>query len=374
MDNRPLSQISVGTRHRRDMGDIDGLAASIAEIGLLHPVVIRPDGRLIAGERRLKAAEKLGWPTIPVREIDIASVMRGELAENADRKPFLPSEQVAIMEAIEEEEAAAAQARQEATRFGNDDGGAKLAPPGKARDKVATRIGAGRTSLAKAKEIVEAARAEPEKFGKLVDDMDRTGRVDGPFKRLNVARKADAIRQEAPPLPGNGPYRVIVADPPWPYEIRQEDPSHRAAFPYPTMSIAEICALDVGGIAHADCILWLWTTNHHMRQAFDVVEAWGFQQKTILTWAKNRIGYGDWLRGQTEHCLMCVRGKPIVEVGAISTLLPAPVGRHSEKPDTFYELVEQICPAPRYAELFQRRARPNWDGHGDEASISEAAQ
>src|SRR6516162_8097907 len=57
----PIDSIRVGPRHRRDMGDIAGLAASIAELGLLHPVVIRPDGFLIAGERRLRAARKLGW-------------------------------------------------------------------------------------------------------------------------------------------------------------------------------------------------------------------------------------------------------------------------------------------------------------------------
>jgi ParB/Sulfiredoxin domain len=50
--------IKVGDRHRHDLGDISGLAASIAEIGLPHPVVIRPDGTLIAGERRLAALKR----------------------------------------------------------------------------------------------------------------------------------------------------------------------------------------------------------------------------------------------------------------------------------------------------------------------------
>ena len=90
------------------------------------------------------------------------------------------------------------------------------------------------------------------------------------------------------------------------------DPSHRATHPYPQMSIEQICALDVAGLAHPDSILWLWTTNHHIEQALAVVRAWGFQQRTILTWAKDRMGMGDWLRGQTEHCIMAVRGQPIV--------------------------------------------------------------
>src|SRR5262249_34268377 len=115
-----------------------------------------------------------------------------------------------------------------------------------------------------------------------------------------------------------------------------------------------------------DCILWLWTTNFYMRDAFGVVEAWGFEQKTILTWVKDRFGFGDLLRGQTEHCLLATRGSPVFQLTNESTALLAPVRAHSQKPEEFYELVERLCPAPRYCELFARRKRPNWDSHGDE--------
>ena len=110
-----------------------------------------------------------------------------------------------------------------------------------------------------------------------------------------------------------------------------------------------------------------------MRESFDVLDAWGFERRTILTWVKDRIGYGEWLRNRTEHCIMAVRGKPVVQLTNESTVLFAPVGRHSEKPDEFYALVERLCPAPRYAELFSRRARPNWGAHGDEHP-AEAAE
>ena len=64
----PIDQIRVGERHRRDLGDIDGLAASIAEVGLLQPIALTFDGHLIAGERRLRAVELLGWKTTPMRD------------------------------------------------------------------------------------------------------------------------------------------------------------------------------------------------------------------------------------------------------------------------------------------------------------------
>jgi N6-adenosine-specific RNA methylase IME4 len=110
-----------------------------------------------------------------------------------------------------------------------------------------------------------------------------------------------------------------------------------------------------------------------MREAFQVLDAWGFEQKTILTWAKERMGMGDWLRGQTEHCLLAVRGKPIVTLTNQTTLLHAPKRAHSQKPVEFYDLVELLCPAPRYADLFSRyRHNSKWDCHGDEVPLGVA--
>ena len=198
-----VDQIKVGARHRKDMGDIAGLAANIDAVGLLHPIVVRLDGTLIAGERRLRAAQRLGWKTIPVTVIDLDDIVRGEFAENAWRKDFTLSEAVAIKRALEPLEKAAAKERMlvgkplEKFSKGN----------GRALDKVAGVVGKHRTTIAKAEAIVDAAQAEPEKFGKLREDMDRTGRANGPFKRLKVMQQAELIRAEPSPMPGRGPYR-----------------------------------------------------------------------------------------------------------------------------------------------------------------------
>jgi N6-adenosine-specific RNA methylase IME4 len=200
--------------------------------------------------------------------------------------------------------------------------------------------------------------------------------VNGPFKRLRVMKQAALIRAEPPPLPGNGrPYRVAVADVPWPHEPDDEDPSRRGLRPYLTMSIEQICTLDITSIMHADSILWFWVSNFHLRYAYQVLllDAWDFHQTpTMITWGKNKSNWGHWVFGQTEHAIMAVRGKPIVTLTNQTTLLHAPARAHSQKPAEFYDLVESLCPAPRYADLFSRyRHNEKWDCHGDEAPIVE---
>ena len=333
-----ISDIIIGERCRKDMGDVAGLANSIESIGLLHPVVVDGSDHLIAGQRRIRAFEMLGRKKIPVNVVDLDAIVRGEYAENAIRKPFSLKEVYAIYKAAGPVEAAAAlakmQAQAERGKLGGrgkkktpEDIGLKGLRAPQTRDKVGTFAGISGKTLERVITVMEAAEAEPENelFAKLIEDMDRTGNANGPFKRLKVARKSAEIRREIPPLPMNGPYRVMSIDPPWPYEVRQEDPTHRATHPYPTMSIEQICKLDVPSIAHENCIIFLWTTNHHMRHAYTVLDAWGFTDKTILTWVKDKFGTGDWLRGQTEHAIMAVRGKPTIQLTNESTVLHGPM-------------------------------------------------
>jgi N6-adenosine-specific RNA methylase IME4 len=300
--------------------------------------------------------------------------LRVEIEENAQRKPLTQSEL-----AIEQRRILAELRKHKAPGTHTDlkEGKAtseKAFSEVRATGIVGKLFNESHKQVEKRFAIVDAAAAEPERFGKLLEQMDHTGRVNGVYRRLKIARQAEQIRAEPPPLPGNGPYRVGVVDPPWPYEQRTEDPSHRAVRPYPTMSIAQICALPVASIMHEDSILWLWTTNLFMRHAFTVLDAWGFGERTILTWAKNHFGNGDWLRGQTEHCIMAVRGKPVVTLANHSTLLLAPARGHSVKPVEFYDFVESLCPAPRYADIFSRyRHNDKWDCHGDEAPSDRLA-
>jgi len=134
------------------------------------------------------------------------------------------------------------------------------------------------------------------------------------------------------------------------------------------MDIEEIKALPVTYIAEDNAILWLWTTNAHLRIAFGVVEAWGFEYKTLLTWVKDRMGTGEWLRGQTEHCLLAVRGKPVFVHGRHAAVLHAARREHSRKPEEFYALVEATCPGSK-VELFCRQRREAWEVYGNTTTL-----
>ncbi len=171
-----------------------------------------------------------------------------------------------------------------------------------------------------------------------------------------------------PVAPPTGRYRVIVIDPPWKYRRHANNPTHRARNPYPDLSPDEIRALPLQAVAATDCILWLWTTNACMKDALDSIEFWGFEEKTILTWVKDRIGTGHWLRGQTEHCVLATRGKPIVKLTSQSTALHAPMREHSRKPDEFYALVEALCPGSKL-EMFARQKRAGWTSWGAETEF-----
>ena len=111
MPRQLITDIRVGKRYRRDLGDVGSLAASIAEVGLLHPIVVHTDGRLIAGTRRLEACKLLKWDKIPTTVIDLEKIVRGEYAENAFRKNLTPEEKVDVRRAVEPLEKAAAKAR-----------------------------------------------------------------------------------------------------------------------------------------------------------------------------------------------------------------------------------------------------------------------
>jgi N6-adenosine-specific RNA methylase IME4 len=176
-------------------------------------------------------------------------------------------------------------------------------------------------------------------------------------------------------------YRTIVADPPWRYRVsagittRTSHGTACAEDNYPTMTNAEIMALPVRDLAADNAHLYVWVTNPKLYgdkdriTPRDIVEAWGFQYITLLTWIKKpgALGMGFYFRGETEHVVFAKRGDaPIPTSQREVNWFFAAKRRHSEKPDSFMDMVERVSPAPRL-EMFSRRARLGWDTWGNEA-------
>lgn len=183
---------------------------------------------------------------------------------------------------------------------------------------------------------------------------------------------------KTPPLP-YGQYGVIVADPPWQYDLRETDASHRGRTPYPNMTGEAIKALPIGAIALDNSYLFLWTTNNHLPLAIECVAEWGFQYKTLHTWgkvtknlSKVRYGIGHYGRGATEHIIIATKGSPPSFTGLkicdMPTYFNAPTGRHSAKPIEFWHRVNRVKDALDLPgiELFARESRPGWDVWGAE--------
>lgn len=185
-------------------------------------------------------------------------------------------------------------------------------------------------------------------------------------------------------------YRTIVADPPWPLpKMGPRTHSDRGSWnrgagtvglrsekPYAGMSISAIEALPVASLAEDDAHLYLWVINRHLEQAWTIARAWGFEPSTLLTWCKAPmgVGFGGTFTITTEHVLFCRRGS-LKSLRRLDTtwwnwtrpFKPTGGPSHSQKPEHFLDLVEQVSPGP-YVELFARRHRLGWDVHGFESA------
>jgi hypothetical protein len=202
-----IDRIKVGDRYRKDLGNIEELADSIRRNGLLQPIVVYEEGkddyRLVAGRRRLEALLRLGRKKAEVRiidKLDPLSALLAERDENTCRKDFTPSEAVALGKELEKLEAEAAKQRQqEGGRLGGQ-GCGKLpqASKGKTRDKIGRVVGMSGKNYDKAKQVVDAAEADPEQFGPAKDEMDATGKVDPAYQKVREKQGRRRQKREPP--------------------------------------------------------------------------------------------------------------------------------------------------------------------------------
>ena len=133
------------------------------------------------------------------------------------------------------------------------------------------------------------------------------------FHRCDGGGAGEALRYNPALLPEPRKWRTIVVDPPWAYgdKLRMgSGPKHRGADShYVTAGLEDIARYPVGEWAEHDAHLYVWTTNAFLSESRALIDGWGFEYKTMLTWVKSYIGMGHYFRGSTEHVMFAVRGK-----------------------------------------------------------------
>jgi N6-adenosine-specific RNA methylase IME4 len=140
---------------------------------------------------------------------------------------------------------------------------------------------------------------------------------------------------------------------------------------YPTMSMFDMLALNVP--AADDCVMFMWATVPMLPEALDLLDAWGFEYKSHICWVKDRQGTGYWTRNMHELLLIATKGK--VPAPAMGTQPPSvldlPLGKHSEKPALFADMISTLYPTTPKLEMFARVGRVGWDVIGNEAPNAE---
>jgi N6-adenosine-specific RNA methylase IME4 len=191
-------------------------------------------------------------------------------------------------------------------------------------------------------------------------------------------------------------YSTVVIDPPW----RYKSPGWLggAERHYETLPYEALAALPIDTVAADDAHLWLWTTDTHMEQAFDLIDEWGFERRAIFPWIKlttkelsweqakdwaligqhalshngkfHKLSYGNGFYGRAnpEFLILATRGKNIIndEGRHVRRLIIAEQAKHSEKPDEAYKVIWDMSPGPRI-DLFGRGQRSGFDVWGREA-------
>jgi N6-adenosine-specific RNA methylase IME4 len=185
-------------------------------------------------------------------------------------------------------------------------------------------------------------------------------------KRTHVAALENIATKQAKALLGE--YDVVVIDPPWPMKkIERDERPNQSEFDYPTMDESALTAFKIP--ADKNCHLWLWTTHKFLPMAFRLLDAWNFAYVCTFVWHKpggfQPIGLPQY---NCEFALYARRGTPaFIDTKAFPVCFTAARGKHSEKPEEFYDVVRRVT-AGRRIDIFNRRPIHGFDTWGNEAT------
>lgn len=329
--------------------EFEKLVDDIQANGLLNPIVLY-EGQILDGRNRYNACQQAGVQPLFV-EYDGDSPREYVLSLNLTRRHLTESQRALV-----------------GAKLANMKSGTRTDRPRENSTEVSNTEASKKLNVSNfiIKQAKKVLRESPQEVIQAIEKGELTvNKAIGNLKKK--ARLADLQKQaeEISQLKNNfdKKYHVIVLDPPWGYGTEYDPNGRRSANPYPEMSLEEIKNIEIP--ANDDCVLWLWTTHKFMRHSFDLLDAWGFEDKAILTWVKDRMGLGSWLRSQSEFCIMAVKGKPLINLTNQTTIINGKLREHSRKPDEFYEMVDSLCTGLKI-DYFSREQRVGWDTYGND--------
>ena len=213
----------------------------------------------------------------------------------------------------------------------------------------------------KAEALDKLAETKPEEAKAVRDGVKRFNEVRREIK-LEEVKKAVALP--------TAKYRVIYADPPWSYNDKCDAGSVQsggAEKHYPSMTIAELCALPIKSIVEPDAVLFLWVTSPLLFECAPIIEAWGFKYKTSFVWDKVKHNMGHYNSVRHEFLLICTRGSCTPDVVKLfDSVQSIERTKHSAKPAEFREIIETLYPHGKRLELFARESNKGWEVYGNQ--------
>ena len=349
LSEHPAARLLPGLGEREYAALRQGVRAQ----GILVPLEITAEGLVLDGRHRLRLALELGIARLPVRVVTPRDEVEHMLLSTLQRRHLGQSQKACLAVELHHHQQA-----------GDPQAVATLPPAGRYRDHLAQLTGVSGRLI---QDALTLHATDPQLFTEV-----KQGRL--PLHRAcRQLRRAQRYAQigEAPPVPA-GPFDLIYADPPW--QLGNPDGPWAPEQHYPTLPLAAIKNLPLP--AAQDAVLFLWVPSSLIPQGLELVAAWGFQYRSSIVWVKPWIGLGQWTRNRHEWLLINRRGKqaPPEPEDRVDSVLEAPRGRHSEKPQLTYELLERMYPHARKLELYARgRPRPGWTTWGNQAESNEAA-
>lgn len=349
----------------------DALFEDIRKNGLLVPIVLTRDGRLLDGRARLRACLVLGHKPVttvyegddPLALVVSLNLRRRHLSES--QRAMVGAEIAALQKGVRADTQDCGSVTQgEAAAFLNVGvRSIQLARHVRARgvSEIVALVKNDKLAVFAAAQIVNEPPDVQREFAQRLKEPNTKAFV--VFQDLRRRRAMEV----AGALP-DGKYRVIYADPPWPYENTfgpQAAETH-----YATMALDELMALPVASLAADDSVLFCWATFPKLLEALEVVKAWDFTYKAAFVWAKDRHCRARYNDASAELLLVCTRGSCTPDSTKLEPQVhhvPRP-GEHSQKPEHFRELIDRLYLAGPRVDLFARGPVPShWKAWGNEA-------